>query len=174
MDSYFINSINRNTKLRDQLIQILCYCRSKTIYSVNKLNVLQLDFTFDDKSNSIGTLLRHIAALEDYYQKIIFHNRYLNDLEREYWAGALPKQLIWRKTSGNDVNYYLELLSRVRSETMTMLSRKRDSWLFKGPIFREAPPFNNYFCLFHLVEEELAHLGQINLIKSRFTLNTEL
>jgi len=148
----------------DQIIQIFNYTRHRTLAIVEGLTVQQLDFNFDDKSNSIGTLLKHIGALEFNYQKLLFENRPLNEQEKEFWKGAITGQLYLRIIHGNDLNYYLKLLEQIRTDTLNSLLQKDDAWLFT----RSKNSFSNYMNLFHLAEDEMNHTGQIKMTKLRF------
>jgi len=48
---------------------------SNSVISYNsKLSTEQLDFVFDEESNSIGSLMLHLAAVEVIYQDITFHD----------------------------------------------------------------------------------------------------
>jgi uncharacterized damage-inducible protein DinB len=158
------NRPNATNPFIDHIIQIFNYTRSRTLKIVEGLTPEQLDFNFDDKSNSIGTLLKHIGALEFHYQKLLFENRALNDQEKEFWKGAITGQLYLRIVHGNDLNHYLKLLEQVRTDTINMLLQKDDAWLFTPSKFT----LSNYMCLFHLAEDEMNHTGQIKITKLRF------
>ncbi len=139
--------------------------RSLTIQEVQGLGVAQLDFNVDDKSNSIGTLLKHMAALETWYQAITFENRDLNEEEREVWKGALTGELYLKLVKGNELHYYLELLENTRLRTIRELKKRDDDWLY----LKSSSGSNNYFKWFHVMEDEISHKGQIKWIKRRFT-----
>ncbi|WP_313891833.1 hypothetical protein [Psychrobacillus sp.] len=56
---------------------------------ISGLKQLDLDYLSNDSSNSIGSLLLHIASIEFVHQIISFENRDLNDRELLKWGIAL-------------------------------------------------------------------------------------
>jgi len=161
----FRQSVGSENPFIHHLIQTFDFTRSRTLHVIDRLTVEQLDFNFDDKSNSIGTLLMHIGALEYRYQKILFEDRMLDQEEKKFWEGALAGQLYLRIIYGNDLNFYIKLLEQVRAETVDRLSGKDDKWLFT----LSKLSYTNYTCLFHLIEDEMNHVGQMKITKLRFT-----
>lgn len=153
------------------------YTRYTTLIEIENLTVQQLDYRVDGKGNSIGALLKHIAALEKLYQVITFDNRDdFNDKEKAEWQAALDFGEYLDHIMGNNLDYYLEILQNVRKKTLMEFSKRDDRWLFKklplstifGTVFTpDDPPSSNYFCWFHLFEDELNHRGQIRLIRKK-------
>ncbi len=68
---------------------MLNYTRSTTLQAVAGLSVDELDYLQDPQSNSIGSLLLHIAAAEVGYQAATFDVRDLNIEEKTQWGAAL-------------------------------------------------------------------------------------
>jgi hypothetical protein len=67
------------------------------------------------------------------------------------------------------VEYYLELLGSIRDGTFFNLKTKDDAWLTTVNVFHDVQlKENNYFRMFHLIEDEINHAGQIKLIKKQF------
>ncbi len=158
-----INEVNGFTPQIGHLIAMMSITRSFTIQEVKSFSIDQLDFDLDDKSNSVGTLLKHMGALETWYQAITFENRDLNKEEREVWKGSLPGELSMKLVKGNELRYYLELLENVRLTTIRELRKKDDDWLY----LKTSSGSNNYFKWFHVMEDEICHRGQIKWIKRR-------
>jgi hypothetical protein len=152
---------------KSQLIQLYSYSRVRLLKLVDGLQMHELDYNYDDKSNSIGTLLKHIAALEYYYQRALFENKVLTKNENAFWHGAKTGQLYLRLIKGNDLCYYTDLLQQTRRETFKLLEDKNDNWLFEPASVNYDPPLNNYTWLIHVVEDEMNHAGQIKLAKLR-------
>ena len=50
------------------LLSTMTMMRQWVIYQVQDLSIEELDFQLDEKSNSIGAMLYHLAATEKYYQ----------------------------------------------------------------------------------------------------------
>ncbi|GAA5042608.1 hypothetical protein GCM10011506_45270 [Marivirga lumbricoides] len=159
-----INEVNGFDQQIGHLVAMMSITRSVTIQEVMKLSVKQLDFNDNNRWNSIGTLLKHIAALETWYYNLTFNGRDLNSAERIFWQGALPGELDLGLIKGNDIHYYLECLHNIRSQTIKELQNKEDEWLYVQSVSGS----NNYYKWFHVMEDEISHRGQIKWIKARF------
>lgn len=159
-----VNFIDEGKVLHKTLIEMLQYSRFRSLEYVINLSKIQLDFIDSKNSNSIGILLRHIAALEYLIVTNIFEKRQLLKNELEYWNGSLPGELYLKKVNGNDINYYLLELKNVRDRTFTFLEGVDDSWLNQISPIVNPQGFSNFTWLFHLIEDEFSHLGQIKLL----------
>tara|TARA_R110000868_G_scaffold147552_4_gene369070 strand:+ start:378 stop:1022 length:645 start_codon:yes stop_codon:yes gene_type:complete len=153
------------------LLSTMTMMRHWVVGSVKDLTIAQLDFQLDDKSNSIGAMLLHLAATEKYYQLNTFHN-----MEWGTWDNAIKKE--WDVASelgetarelikGNDINYYLTKLEEVREVTKTEFAKRDDDWIMKAEPFFDNEPTNNYCKWFHVCEHESNHRGQIKFIIQR-------
>lgn len=145
------------------LVAMMSLTRAATLKEVLHLSREQLDYRLDEKCNSIGTLLKHMAALESWYQVITFENRDLTDAERKSWRGALPGELTLRLVHGHDINDYLHTLHEVRLKTVAQLYTKDDDWLYEV----SASGSSTYYKWFHVMEDEISHRGQIVWLKKR-------
>ena len=126
----------------------------------------ELDYLYDPQSNSIGSLLLHIAAAEVGYQAATFHKRDLNDEEKRAWDTALALgERARHEIKGQDLNYYLSKLEQVRTNTLAELARRDDQWLEEQTTFGNDQRVNNYFKWFHVFGHELNHRGQIRLLR---------
>ena len=72
-----------------------------------------------------------------------------------------------REIKGNDLNYYLRVLERVRSKTLAEFASRSDEWLDEETPFWDRQPANNYFKWFHVFEDEINHRGQIRWLRKR-------
>ena len=154
------------------LLSTMTMMRAWLIDSVKGLSVEELDFQLDEKSNSIGAMLLHLAATEKYYQLNTF-----DDLEWGSWSDDIKKE--WDvpmglgdkgrdEIKGNNVNYYLEKLAAVRAVTEKEFAKRDDEWIMKSEPFFGDQPTNNYCKWFHVCEHESNHRGQIKFIAKRF------
>jgi uncharacterized damage-inducible protein DinB len=84
------------------LVMMLNYARWRTLRDVNGLKAEQLDYLMDAKSNSIGMLLAHIAALEAKYQTNTFQGRDLSEHEEQALGPALRLGDLGRKEIKGD------------------------------------------------------------------------
>ena len=83
---YLIGDLPGFTPQIGRLVSMLNYTRSTTLQAVAGLAVSELDYLHDPESNSIGTLLSHIAAAETGYQAATFERRELTSEDRQRWA----------------------------------------------------------------------------------------
>src|SRR5881394_1360657 len=96
------------------LVSTMNLVRTATINIVRNLTVEEVDFLFDSKSNSIGTLLMHIGAMELRTFLLSFEKREFNTIEDKFWGPALPNRMLERFFWGNPVSFYLDALEKIR------------------------------------------------------------
>lgn len=153
------------------LLSTMTMMRAWLIDSVKELSVEQLDFQLDEKSNSIGAMLWHLAATEKYYQLNTFDEMewgtWSDDIKKEWdvpmGLGEKGRELI----KGNSVDFYLEKLNKVRAVTEKEFAIRDDEWIMRSEPFFGDQPTNNYCKWFHVCEHESNHRGQIKFISKR-------
>jgi uncharacterized damage-inducible protein DinB len=151
-----------------QLISMMNYVRHTTISAVEGATISELDYLNDANSNSIGSLLLHIAAAEVGYQAATFDNRELNDEEKLEWGTALGlAEKARHEIKGYPLDYYLDKLQQVRTKTLADLARRDDQWLNEQTSFGDNR-VNNYFKWFHVFTHEVNHRGQIRLLRRQW------
>lgn len=158
------------------LLSTMTMMRAWVVQQVKNLSMDELDFQIDDKSNSIGAMLLHLAATEKYYQLNTF-----DEMEWGSWDQSVKDE--WdvpmnlgengrKQIVGREVSYYLDKLEAVRKDTIARFKTLDDEWLWKAePFFGLGNGVqgqtNNYAKWFHVCEHESNHNGQIKFIKSR-------
>ncbi|MGA9288467.1 MAG: DinB family protein [Anaerobacillus sp.] len=153
-----------------RLVSMMDYARHTTEEAIRGLTIDQLDFHLDEKSNSIGMLLQHMASIEKAFQVMTFQERELNDEEwAEHGTGIELGERAREVVRGRDLDYYWSELSLARAETLDAFRKKEDTWLEKVTPFGWDKRANHYFKWFHVMEDEISHRGQILLIKKRLT-----
>lgn len=161
-----IGSLPGYTPAVGRLVGMLKYARATTIAAVDGMTIAELDHLQDEQSNSIGTLLAHIAAVERTYQILTFEDRGLSDDENLQWSTALQMgDEGRRKLRGQPVEHYVEELKAVHQTTLVALAERDDEWLDSS--VRLAPKINMHFAWFHVAEDELNHRGQIRWLRKR-------
>ena len=153
------------------LLSMMTWMRDVILMPVRGMTVEQLDFLLDDNSNSIGAMLLHLAATERFYQIHTFEGKAWGDfskkdLDRFDVAMNLGDEA--RKTiKGNNLDYYLDVMTEVRENTIKEFKKRDDNWLMA--VDEEWPwgPTNNYCKWFHVCEHEPNHNGQFKYIKTR-------
>jgi hypothetical protein len=86
---YLIGDLPGFTPQVSRLVSMMNHVRSTTLAAVDGLRVDALDYLHDPQSNSVGTLLAHIAAAEVGYQAHTFEAREWDAAERQEWGAAL-------------------------------------------------------------------------------------
>lgn len=167
-EGYLITDLKGYTPQIGRLVSMMNYARSVTIDSVKNLTPSQLDFLLDEKANSIGALLMHIASTDFFFRILSFEKRELTAEEDKEWEAASYLEEPARKLiKGNNVEYYLEVLKNERNTVLERLKAVNDDWLNEEMPLWDNKPANNYFMWFHVIEDEINHRGQINLIRKR-------
>lgn len=169
---YRIRSVEDYTPNIGQLVSMLEHTRAVTLQEIKDLTVEQLDFFLVDGGNSIGALLKHIAAIEKVHQLISFQNRDFTKEELEDWNDALFLGEEGRKIYKNEVQYYIQILNKVREDSLQYLREKDDAWLMSEGRWENGVVFNQYYLWFHVLEDEISHRGQIRMIKKRISENS--
>src|SRR5262245_5064494 len=130
MTAYRILPLPGYTPTIGRLVGMLTYAHDTTLAAVHGLTPAQLDHLHDDRSNSIGALLAHIAAVERGYQLITFEDREPSASETAAWSAALKLGDQGRQEiRGHDLQFYAEELIRTRAATLTALAQRDDAWL---------------------------------------------
>lgn len=167
---FLIGDIPGFTPQIGRLVSMMNYARYTTLSAVAGLEVDELDYLHDPQSNSIGTLLSHIAAAEVGYQATTFYARDLNEEERDEWGAAIDLgERARREIRGHELEYYLSRLEQVRAKTLAELGRREDQWLEEQASFGSGQRVNNYFKWFHVFGHELNHRGQIRWLRRHAT-----
>ncbi len=165
---YLITDVAGYSPQIGRLVSMMNYARWTTLAEVEGLGVEHLDYLHDPRSNSIGALLMHIAAVEASYQAATFGSDSFNG-EGSGQLGVALKigERARREIKGYGVEHYLSILEKVRSKTLEELAKRDDGWLDEETLFWGRQPANNYFKWFHVFEDEINHRGQIRWLRKR-------
>jgi hypothetical protein len=153
------------------LVSEMAFMRSQVLNSVKGMSQQDLDFLLDAKANRIGALLLHLAAAEKFYQMNTFEGAAPGKMP-EAWAEkwGMPMELgepARKAIVGNNLDYYLNILSETREQTLAEFRKRDDAWFMTVDETWGWGPTNNYCKWFHVTEHEANHNGQIKLLKSR-------
>jgi uncharacterized damage-inducible protein DinB len=152
------------------LTSMLAFTREQVLNNVKGLSQQDLDFLLDDKANTIGALLLHLAATDTYYRMNTF-----GGMKWDSWPDEVKKK--WdipmklgeparQAIKGNGLDYYLDALHQVRETSLAEFRKRDDKWL--ATLVTEGDlSANNYAKWFHVAEHESNHDGQIKFLKSR-------
>lgn len=148
------------------LVGMLAYTRATTLDDIAGLEQPALDHRLDERANSIGVILEHIAAVEEHYQIRTFGLALGGDEGERYQLGLRLGDASHEMFRGRPLGHYLERLAAVRERTLGELAGREDAWLYERDAYRGREA-NNYFWWFHVVEEETSHRGQIRVLRKR-------
>ena len=149
-----------------RLVGILLYARNTTLAAVEGLSIAELDHLQDDRSNSIGALLAHIAAVERGYQCITFEEREPSALEQAALGPALELGCEGRRLlRDKPLEHYVHELNEARRLTLEGLAARDDEWLERSLL--AAPAMNAHWAWFHVAEDEINHRAQIRWLRAR-------
>ena len=166
LPSHRIEPLPGYTPTIGRLVGMLRYARATTLSAVNGLSITQLDHRQDDTSNSIGALLAHMAVVERGYEVLIFEERPASAEEMATWEPAITLGADARRMlRGKALDHYVRELAEARRATLELLATRDDVWL-EQPL-RAAPALNAHWALFHIVEDEISHRGQIRWLRTR-------
>lgn len=153
------------------LVSMMNWMRFVILRPVEGMGVKDLDYLVDDKANSIGAMLYHLAATERFYQIHTFDNRAWGDWDKadaeEFGVAMGLGDKARASIKGNPLEFYMEKLERVRATSLEELAKRDDDWLLAVDEAWPWGPTNNYCKWFHVVEHESNHNGQFKFIKSR-------
>ncbi|GGG40073.1 integrase [Dokdonia pacifica] len=154
------------------LVSEMEYVRNETyrLLKTQKLATSELDFNFDAYSNSIGTLLLHIACHEFKFQLNNFYKRNITEDEFKLYRHAMPSTMNKRGIYGNDLDFYLKELESVRENTLSYLKNLKDEWLFEEIILSNGKNIGNYYYhIRHIIDDEINHQGQMKITLKRLS-----
>lgn len=146
--------------------------RKRLIDLIDDLPDVALDYTPNErKVESIGTLLLHIAAVEWLW---IFEDVDKKDSDFEEWKYAFPlsKEVNLPQLKGEKKEFYLNKLEKVRLEIYTRFMDFKDEDL-DVIITSEGKKYSIEWILFHIIEHESLHNGQISLLKRLFKIESK-
>lgn len=149
------------------LVSMLDWVSNSVITYNAKLTVEQLDYLYDKESNTIGSLMLHLAATEVIYQDLTFHNlKDFSEANKSKWTAAMELGETARKQiKGNPLSYYKDVFAEVRATTKAEMKKRDDAWLLSGET--KDWDWNNYCKWFHVTEHYANHRGQMTWYAKR-------
>jgi uncharacterized damage-inducible protein DinB len=144
--------------------------RHELLGHVTGLTPAHLSWYPDDQTESIGTQLLHVAAIEwSWIFQDIFGRP---DEDYDAWEEAFPLRIGQPQVTGRPLAYFTDRLERVRAEVTEALRNLTDADLDR--LVGEGPPaegeeprsrlYSIDWILFHLVHHEAHHAGQVELL----------
>jgi uncharacterized damage-inducible protein DinB len=154
------------------LLSMMTWMRGVILMPVKSMTTEELDYLLDERSNSIGAMLLHLAATERFYQIHTFEGKRWGDWseqDKKRFSVAMSLGDEARKAiKGNNLDYYLSILKEVRENTIKEFRNRDDKWLMAVDDNWGWGPTNNYCKWFHVCEHESNHNGQLSTSKVGF------
>lgn len=131
----------------------------------------EIDFSPDmDKFETIGTQILHVTDSENWWIRRHLNNEEYNT-EKWKYAVALQYNYNPRQLTGQKIDFYINLLDEVRKNTENQLSKLKNDDLEK--VFKsEIGEATLEWVLFHIHQHESHHIGQINLLRRLYKLQS--
>jgi uncharacterized damage-inducible protein DinB len=139
--------------------------RGRLLSRIESLSDVDIDYSPHGRSiETIGTLLFHIAAVEWSW---IFEDIGGKEMDYEKWKQAFPLREGIDQLTGQVVKFYLDRLSEVRQEVHEWLKSIDDDELDRLIDLGHAE-VSIEWVLFHLIEHEAMHIGQISVLSRMY------
>lgn len=158
---FLIAPTDHDDALMGTLFAMMRSVRHYLLTATRELGADALDAVPEPAHNSIGALLAHIAAAERMLVNITVHGRQFGEDEDDFRAAFRFER---NPLAGHDVTAYHEHLAAVRAQTLELLRDKDEAWLLTPTTFF-GQPSNTLYYLFHMLQDEARHTGQITLLR---------
>lgn len=146
------------------MVAMLEDLKNRISEQVQDLDQTETDFRFDERANSIGSLIMHLISTEAYYQIETLEGRPWTEEEQQKLGMAGELNEVSKKMfQEKPIQHYLDLWDEVREKTLAGLQTKDDAW-FASEI---AEGLNYHYVWYHVMEHQANHMGQIALVKNR-------
>jgi uncharacterized damage-inducible protein DinB len=146
--------------------------RADLLHELEGLTVEQVDWHPDEQTESIGTLLLHLDAVEwSWVNQDIFGAG--DDAYPGSWDEAMPIRVGAPQVQGRPLETYLEQLAATRARTLEVLRGFTDADLARQVGEGEPPRgmeprsvlYTIDWIIWHIIEHEATHVGQVELLR---------
>ena len=150
----------------------LAEVRQDLLHELDGVTQAQLDWHPDEQTESIGTLLLHVDAIEWSW----LHEDFLglpSDAYPGSWDEAIPIRVGVPQVQGRQLEAYLSQLAATRACTLEILGGLTDADLPRLVGEAEPPPgverrstlYTVDWIIWHIIEHEATHVGQVELLR---------
>jgi len=147
------------------LFSMMQKTREKLIDRIKELTPKEMDYSpHGRRIETIGTLLLHIAGVEWSW---IFEDIGDTAMDYEKWKHAFPLREDIDQLTKKGKKFYLDRLSEVRNEVFEWLKTINDDDLYRL-IHLGDTDVSIEWILFHLIEHEAIHIGQISILSRMY------
>ena len=147
------------------LFSMMEKAREKLLDRVEDLTLEEMDYSpAGRRVETIGTLLLHIAAVEWSW---IFEDIGDTAMDYEKWKHAFPLREDIDQLTKQGKEFYIKRLAKVRSEVFNWLKSIDDKELDRLIPLGDTDVSIEWI-LFHLIEHEAIHVGQISILSRMY------
>lgn len=154
----------------DYLLGILEDARITTLQRIKGISQAELHWQYAEGWNTIGALLNHLEALENYLRIMYLENRRLTDTELKKFGPALKMgEYLPQLITDDSIDFYLNRLAdsrKVLVEQIHGLSKEDFHKKRKG--YDKENGCNLAWVFYHLAEDEIHHRGQISILRKLY------
>jgi uncharacterized damage-inducible protein DinB len=156
-------------------LEMLDKTRSTTLRKIKNMPVEELDWQYKPGWNTIGALLSHTAALEHYFRIEFVEGRKLIPAEEEKWLPALDLgHHVPTLIRGLPVAFYQDAFAESRRLFLESFKKMDfDSFTRRIEGYDPQEGCNLAWVLYHMIEDEIRHCGQIALLHKLYNDKTE-
>ncbi len=160
---------NKDTSL-DYLLGILEDARITTLQRIEGISQAELHWQYAKGWNTIGALLHHIYALENYLRIMFLDNRKLTEAELKEFGPALKMGKYLPQLITNDsIDFYLKKLIDSRTILLNEIHQlDKENFHKRRDGYDKENGCNLAWVLYHLAEDELHHRGQISILRKLY------
>ena len=154
----------------DYLVGILEDARVTTLQRVEGISNEELHWQFTEGWNTVGALLSHIIACEEYFRIFFVERRDLSPAEEEQWMPGLEMgKFVPRLITDEPIEAYVRKLEQSRARMLDAIcSLDVADFREKRDGYNPNTGFNLGWVLYHLSEDEVHHRGQISILRKLY------
>ena len=160
---------NADTSI-DYLIGILTDARITTLQRIAGISKTELHWQYTKGWNSIGALLSHLIALENYLSIMYLEGRRLTEAELKEFGPALKMgDFLPQLITDKPLEFYTENLAASRKQLLTRIKTlSKTDFHQKREGYDKENGCNLAWVLYHLAEDEIHHRGQISILRKLY------
>ena len=154
----------------DYLQGILQDARTTTKLTIKNLTATEIDWQYKEGWNTIGALLSHMVGIENFFRVEFVEGRKFTEEENAQWLPGIEMgKYIPQLISQQPVEYYIAQLTESREMMLSALTHISHEDLTKRIEDYDAETGCNLaWVLYHMVEDEIYHRGQISMIRKLY------
>jgi uncharacterized damage-inducible protein DinB len=153
--------------IRDMILGMKIDTRAQTLRYISEISEEELNWQYAEGWNTISALLQHISACDRWFMIRVLEERDLTDIELAAYNPALEMGEYIVSLSNKSLVDILSLLDSSFNDFQKVLTEKEEDFFSKiyGQYTEET---DNAWVLFHDIEDEVHHRGQISLIQKLY------